>query len=304
MENIVIIGSGLAGLTAALYNARASLKPVVISGKEEGGQLMLTTIVENYPGFPDGIMGPELISKMKTQAKKFGAKFFDGDVEKIEVKNGSFITTTSESKIESKAIIVASGASARMLGLDSEKKYMAKGVHTCAVCDGYFYKEKEVIVVGGGDSAMEESLFLSKHATKITIIHRRDKFRASKIMQDHVFANKKISVIYDSVVEEILGDGTKVNAAKIKNVKTNAVSELKIDAVFLSIGHIPNTKFLGGLIETNDQGFIKTDGRTRTNVPGLFACGDVQDPIYKQAVTAAGSGCEAAMEAERYLESL
>jgi len=303
MENVVIIGSGLAGLTAAIYNARASLKPVVVSGKDEGGQLMLTTVVENYPGFPDGIMGPELISKMRAQAKKFGTKYVDGDIEKIEAKGNHFVTTTTDGPIESKVLIIASGASARLLGLDSEKKYMARGVHTCATCDGYFYKDKEIIVVGGGDSAMEESLFLSKHATKITIIHRKDKFRASKIMQDHVFANKKITVIYDSIVEEILGDGTKVNAAKIKNVKTNAVSEMKTDAVFLSIGHIPNTKFLGGMVETNEQGFIITNG-VKTNVPGLFAAGDVQDPVYKQAVTAAGSGCEAAIEAEKYLEGL
>ena len=223
MENVTIIGSGIAGLTAAVYNARANLNPIVVVGKAEGGQLMLTTVVANYPCFPEGIMGPEMISKAREQAKKFGAKFVDGDVEKVQLNRKSFITTTNEGKIESKAVIVATGATAKTLGLDSEKKYWAKGVHTCAVCDGYFYQGKEIIVIGGGDSAMEESLFLTRHASKVTIIHRRDKFRASKIMQDRVFANKKISIVLDSVVEEVLGGDNKVTAVKIKNVKSDEV---------------------------------------------------------------------------------
>ena len=303
MEDVVIIGSGLAGLTAAIYNARANLKPVVVSGKAEGGQLMLTTSVENYPGFPEGIMGPELVERIKQQAKRFGTRFIDGDVEKVETTGGGFSVTTSEGEIKAKSVIIASGASARMLELDSEKKYVGRGVHTCATCDSYAYAGKEVIVVGGGDSAMEESQFISKHAEKVTVVHRKDYFRASKIMQDRLHKNEKISVIFNSEVHEILGDESKVTGVKIKDVKTGEIKEQKIDAVFLAIGHVPNTKFLFELAETDGQGFILTE-KTRTNVPGLFACGDVQDPKYRQAITAAGSGCEAAMEVERYLESL
>jgi len=258
-------------------------------------------MVENYPCFPEGVRGPERISKAREQAKKFGTKFEDGDVQKIEVKDGNFVITTDERKLEAKSVIIASGASAKTLGLDSEKKYWAKGVHTCATCDGYFYTGKEIVVIGGGDSAMEESLFLIKHATKVTILHRRDKFRASKIMQDRILTNKKISVMWDTVVEEVLGDGNKVNAVKIKNVKTNEVSKLTTDAMFLAIGHIPNTKFAADLVELDEQGYIKADN-TKTKVPGLFAAGDCVDRIYKQAVTAAGTGCQAALEAEKYLE--
>ncbi len=304
MESVVIIGSGIAGLTAAVYNARANLRPVVVSGKAEGGQLMLTTEVENFPCFPEGVLGPEMISRAKTQAKKFGASFVDGDVLSVERKTGSFVTATDEGKkIESKAVIVATGASAKTLGLPSEKKYWAKGVHTCAVCDGYFYKDKEVVVVGGGDSAMEESAFLSKHASKVTIIHRRGEFKASKIMQDRTFANRKIKVIWNAEIQEILGDGSKVTAVKLKNSKGNKITELKTDAVFLAIGHIPNTKFLSGLVELDANGYIIVEN-TKTKVPGLFAAGDCADRIYRQAVTAAGTGCQAALEAERYLESL
>ncbi|MBI2664497.1 thioredoxin-disulfide reductase [Candidatus Woesearchaeota archaeon] len=301
MENIVIIGSGIAGLTAAIYNARANLKPVVVSGKKEGGQLMLTTAVENYPCFPEGILGPDMISKAREQAKKFGTKFVDGDVKKISLKGKAFVVETEEGNIESKAVIIATGADAKTLGLESEKTYWARGVHTCAVCDAYFYNGKEVVVVGGGDSAMEESLFLTKHATKVTIIHRRDKFRASKIMQGRVLKNKKISVVWNSAVEEVLGDGKKVTGVKIKNLKNNGSSVIKTDAMFLSIGHIPNTKFLSGLVKMDEQGYILAD-RTKTNIPGMFAAGDCVDKVYRQAITAAGTGCEAALEAERYLE--
>ncbi len=302
MENVVIIGSGIAGLTAAIYCARANLKPVVVSGKEEGGQLMLTTVVENYPGFPEGIMGPELISKSREQAKRFGTRFVDGDAEKVEAAEGGFVITTPEGKLEAKAVIVASGASARTLGLESEKKYWAKGVHTCAVCDGYFYNGKNVLVVGGGDSAMEEALFLANQASSVTIIHRRDTFRASQIMQDRLKANKKIGVVWDSVVEEITGDEKKATGARIMNVKTGKSSEIKTDAVFLAIGHVPNTKFVMGMAELDEQGYIKAEN-TKTKTPGLFAAGDCVDKVYKQAVTAAGTGCQAALEAERYLRS-
>src|SRR3989338_6299214 len=301
VENIVIIGSGIAGLTAAIYNARAGLKPLVVSGKDEGGQLMLTTAVENFPCFPEGINGPEMISKARGQAKKFGARFADGNVSKVEKKGNGFAVETEDGKVEGKAVIIATGASAKTLGMESEKKYWARGVHTCAVCDGYFYNGKEVVVVGGGDSAMEESLFLAKHATKVTIIHRRDKFRASKIMQDRVKANTKIKILWNSTVEDVLGDGKKVTSVKIKNVKNNGSSKMKTDAVFLAIGHIPNTKFLGNLVELDKQGFIKATN-THTNVPGIFAAGDCVDKIYRQAVTAAGDGCRAAIEAEKYLE--
>ncbi len=302
MESIVILGSGIAGLTAAIYAARAGLKPVVVSGKEEGGQLMTTTTIENYAGFPEGIMGPELVSKSREQAKRFGARFIDGNAEKVEISKDGFTITTSEEKVNAKAVIIATGASARRLGLESEKKYWARGVHTCATCDGYFYKGKDVVVVGGGDSAMEESLFLANHAGKVTIIHRRDSFRASKIMQDRVKANKKIGFILNSDIEDVLGDGKRVNGVKVKNSKTNKTSEIKTDAVFLAIGHVPNTNFLGGLAELDEQGYIKATN-TKTKTPGLFAAGDCADRLYRQAATAAGSGCQAALEAQRYLES-
>ncbi len=303
MENIVIIGSGIAGLTAAIYTARAGLKPLVVSGKEEGGQLMITTTVENYPGFPEGIMGPELVSRAKEQAKRFGARFIDGNAEKVEAAKEGFTVTTSEGKAKATAVIVATGASARRLGLESEKKYWARGVHTCATCDAYFYRGKDVVVVGGGDSAMEESLFLANHASRVTIIHRNDSFRASKIMQDRTKANKKISVIWNSEIEEVLGDGKKVTGAKIRNHETKKSSELKTDAIFLAIGHVPNTKFLEGVAELDEQGYLKSVN-TKTKTPGLFAAGDCADRVYRQAATAAGSGCQAALEAQRYLEGL
>ncbi len=302
MEDVVIIGSGIAGLTAAIYTARAGLKPVVVSGKEEGGQLVVTTIVENFPGFPEGIMGPELVSRAKEQAKRFGTRFIDGDAEKVEAAKEGFTVTTSEGKINARAVIAATGASARMLGLESEKKYWARGVHTCATCDGYFYRGKEVVVVGGGDSAMEESLFLAKQADKVTILHRRDSFRASKIMQDRVKANGKISVVWNSEIEDVLGDGKKVTGAKLRNLQTKKTSELKTDAIFLAIGHVPNTKFIEGIAELDEQGYIKA-ANTKTKTPGLFAAGDCADRTYRQAATAAGSGCQAALEAQRYLES-
>ena len=303
MENVVIIGSGISGLTAAIYNSRANLKPVVVSGKGEGGQLMLTTSVENFPCFPEGLMGPGMISRARDQAKKFGTRFIDGDVEKVETKGKTFLIKTEESVLESKTVIIATGASARKLGLPSEKEYWARGVHTCATCDGFFYKDKEVAVIGGGDSAMEESLFLSKHASKVTIIHRKDSFRASKIMQDRVKSNEKISIRWNSTVEELSGDGSKIEMLKLKNVKDGSTEDFRADAMFLSIGHIPSTKLIKDLVELDDQGYIIAEG-VKTKIPGLFAAGDCVDRVYRQAVTAAGSGCQAAMEAERYLETI
>ena len=303
MENVVIIGSGISGLTAAIYASRASLNPVVISGKGEGGQLMLTTSVDNFPCFPDGIMGPDMISRAKDQAKKFGARFVDGNAESIERKDNFFLVKSEEKPLESKTVIVATGASARTLGLDSEKKYWARGVHTCATCDGFFYKGKELAVIGGGDSAMEESLFLSKHASKVTIIHRRDSFRASKIMQEKVKSNPKISVKWNAEVAEVLGDGSKVEMLKIRNSKDQSLEEFKTDGMFLAIGHIPSTGFVKGLVDLDDQGYIITDG-VKTKIKGLFAAGDCVDRVYRQAVTAAGLGCQAALEAEKYLETV
>ena len=302
LENVVIVGSGCAGWTAALYVARANLNPLVITGLEEGGQLALTTIVENYPGFPEGIMGPELMEKFKEQAIKFGTRVIYKKVDSFKVKKGYFEIGMQKEKINAKAIIISTGASARLLGLDAEKKYMGKGVSTCATCDAYFYKDKIVVVIGGGDSACEESLFISKFAKQIYIIHRKDQLRASKIMQDRVFKNKKIKIIWDSEVKDILGDGKKVTGVKLKNIKTNKITEMKTDGFFLAIGHVPNSAVFKGILDMDENGFIKTDRYTRTNVKGVFAVGDVQDPIYKQAVTAAGSGCQGAMEAEKYLE--
>ena len=303
MENVVILGAGIAGLTAAIYTARANLKPSVVAGKLVGGQLMLTMDVENYPGFEKVIKGPELIRKTKEQAKQFGAGFIDAEAVGFKKEKDFFeIKLSNNNTIQAKTVIIATGADARMLGLESEKKYFGRGVTTCATCDGYFFKDREVVVIGGGDSACEESLFLSKLVSKATIIHRRDELRASKIMQKRVFDNPNIDIIWDSVVEEVLGDGNKVTGVRIRNVKTNKTKDLKTDAMFLAIGHIPNTKIFEGKIKLDKQGFIKTDEHTRTSVEGVFAAGDIQDPLYKQAVTAAGTGCKAALEAERYLQ--
>lgn len=303
MEHLIILGTGIAGLTAALYTARANLSPLVLSGMEDGGQLTLTTDVENFPGFPEGIQGPELIKLCKKQAERFGARYEFGRCTRIEKKKGYFVVEIDdgEKKIEAKAVIIATGASARWLGIPSEQSYKGRGVTTCAVCDAAFFKGKEVVVIGGGDSAMEESLFLTKFATKVTIIHRRDSFRASKIMQDRALKHDKIKVIWNSEVAEILGDGKKVSSVKLRNTTTNKITDFKCDGVFLALGHIPNTSFLKGLVDVDDKGYIKADKWTRTNVPGLFAAGDVQDVRFRQAITAAGSGCMAAMEVEKYL---
>lgn len=306
MRNVVIIGSGPAGLTAALYAARANLSPLVISGSEAGGQLMLTTMVENYPGFPDGILGPELIELMRKQAQRFGAEFMRGDVVGAELRERPFkIYVGNDEPIETRTLIIASGASAKWLGLESEARLVGRGVSSCATCDGFFFKGKEVVVVGGGDTAMEEALFLTKFATKVTVIHRRDRLRASKIMQEKAFKNEKIDWLWDTIVIDILGDEEKgVEGVRLKNLRTGDIFEKACAGVFVAIGHQPNTALFRGQLDMDERGYIKTYGGTRTSVPGVFAAGDVQDPTYRQAITAAGSGCMAAMDAEKFLEGL
>lgn len=303
MENVIILGNGIGGSTAAVYAARASLKPVVFSGPELGGQLSLTTEVENFPGFPDSITGPRLVENVKKQAEKFGADFRAGIATKYEKKdNYHEITIDNKEVIQTKTLIVATGASARWLGIDSEQKYKGKGVSTCATCDGFFYKGKEVLVVGGGDSAMEESIFLTKFATKVTIVHRRDELRASKFMQEKAKKNEKIEWQWNKVIEEVVGDENGVTGAKLKDTKTGEISEIKTDGVFLTLGHVPNTKIFEGKLDLDEKGYIISDRFMNTNIPGVFAAGDVQDIRYRQAITAAGTGCQAAIEAEKYLE--
>jgi thioredoxin reductase (NADPH) len=303
VKNVIIIGSGPAGLTAGLYTARANLRPLIIEGVESGGQLMLTTLVENYPGYRDGIMGPDLMAEMREQTKKFGADFIPGDIIKVDVCRQPFLVQTSEAAYESRALIIASGASARLLGLPNERQLMGRGVSTCATCDGYFFRGHEIAVVGGGDSAMEEALFLTKFASKVTVVHRRETLRATKIMQDKARANPKIGWMLNSEVDEIKSDekGTVVGMV-VRNVQTAAKANLPVSGVFVAIGHTPNTKLFRGQLELDANGYIVTHDGTKTAVPGVFACGDVQDHIYRQAVTAAGSGCMAAIDAERYLD--
>ena len=303
MENIAIIGSGPAGYTAGIYAARANLKPILFEGLESGGQLMLTTDVENFPGFVDGIMGPELMQTFKAQAERFGTEIKTETINTIEKIENGFKLTSSKNEYEFKTVIIASGASARWLGVEGEKKLQGYGVSACATCDGFFFKEKTVAVVGGGDSAMEEALFLTKFAIKVIVIHRRDRFRASQIMQDRVLNHEKIEVIWNSTVEKINGEG-QVTSIVIKDIKNNSSNSIELDGVFVAIGHDPNVKFLDGLVELDEKGYIKTGftTETSTSVPGVFAAGDVADSIYRQAITAAGSGCQAAIDAERWLD--
>ena len=302
-REVIIIGSGPAGLTAAVYTARANLEPLMIEGIEAGGQLMLTTDVENYPGFVDGIMGPELMERMRKQAARFGTEIVTDNVTAVDFSSRPFKVSTASETYEARAVIISTGASAKMLGVPGETELLGHGVSTCATCDGFFFKEKELLMVGGGDSAMEEATFLTKFASKVTVVHRRDSLRASKIMQDRAFANPKIDFVWDSVITEIVGNG-KVAGARIKNLKTGEESEVAADGLFVAIGHTPNTSLFEGKLELSG-GYIVTEGEgTQTSVPGVFAAGDVVDFRYRQAITAAGMGCMAAIDAERYLEGL
>jgi len=304
MRNVIIIGSGPAGLTAAIYAARANLAPLLIEGWQAGGQLTTTTEVENYPGFAKGIMGPELMKEMRSQADRFGTVFKTGDVTSVDLQTRPFtVIVDGEETLETKTLIIATGASPITLGLPNEKRLWGYGVSSCATCDGFFFKGKELVVVGGGDSAMEEAIFLTKFATKVSIIHRRDKLRASKIMQDRAMNNEKITFIWNSVVEDILGQDV-VTGVRIRNVITGKVWNLPSAGFFLAIGHRPNTAIFTGELKMDSAGYLLTNHGTVTNIPGVFAAGDVQDSHYRQAITAAGTGCMAAMDAERFLEAL
>ncbi len=302
-RNVVIVGSGPAGLTAALYAARANLRPLVLKGIDAGGQLMLTTDVENYPGFPDAVLGPELMERMEKQAARFDAELLHQEATRVDLSSRPFGVWSGDQEWRARTLIIATGAKARMLGLDSERKLLGHGVSTCATCDGFFFRGQELIVVGGGDSAMEEALFLTRFATKVSIVHRRDQLRASKILQDRAFANDRIDFVWNSVVEEVLGNG-QVSGARIRNVQTGDVRDMQASGVFIAIGHTPNTALFKEQVEMNPGGYIVVEEpTTKTSVEGVFAAGDVVDFIYRQAVTAAGMGCQAAIDAERFLEA-
>jgi thioredoxin reductase (NADPH) len=305
-RKVVIIGSGPAGLTAALYTSRANLKPLLVEGLEAGGQLMLTTMVENWPGFRDGIMGPDLMAEMRAQAERFGTDMMHGNVERVDLNRRPFSIAFADGKsITSDALIIATGASARWLEIGVDRKLSGHGVSTCATCDGYFFRGKPIAVVGGGDSAMEEAIYLTRFASKVTVIHRRDSLRASKIMQDKAFANAKIEFIWDSEIADIRDiERGEVTGIVVRNLKTARLTELPLDGVFIAIGHTPNTALFRGQIELDEAGYIVTHHGSKTSCPGVFAAGDVQDHVYRQAVTAAGSGCMAAIDAERYLDGL
>lgn len=303
IRNTIIIGSGCAGLTAAIYTARDDLKPLVLEGHEPGGQLSITTLVENFPGWPEGIQGPQLIDNMREQASRFGAEFRLGHLASADLSKRPFALRVDSETLYTRSLIIASGASARWLGLPSEKALIGHGVSSCATCDGFFFTGKEIAVIGGGDSAMEEALFLTRFATKVTLIHRREEFRASKIMLDRAMAHKKIEFLTNTVVEEVDGvEAKEVTGLKLRNLVTKATSTLPVSAMFLGIGHVPNAKMFNGQIDLDDDGYIRTHDYVFTRVPGVFACGDVQDRRYRQAVTAAGTGCMAALEVEKFLQ--
>ncbi|MGH7320570.1 MAG: thioredoxin-disulfide reductase [Candidatus Rokuibacteriota bacterium] len=304
-RKVVIVGSGPAGLTAAIYTGRANLAPVMFAGSQPGGQLMLTTDVENYPGFVDAILGPDLMDVMRRQAQRFGAEVVDDDVISVDLSQRPFSIKTTERTVQAQALIVTTGASAKMLGLASERKLLGRGLSTCATCDGFFFKGQELVVVGGGDSAMEEAIFLTRFATKVTVVHRRDTLRASKIMQDRARKNAKIAWVWNSAVEEVLGvEQGKVTGVRLRHLQTGEVSEMPVGGVFVAIGHTPNTQLFAGQLELDAGGYLLTQSdSSRTSVPGVFAGGDVVDHVYRQAVTAAGTGCMAAMDAERFLEA-
>ena len=303
-RKVVIVGSGPAGLTAATYAARGNLEPIVIEGIAAGGQLMLTNDIENFPGFPDAITGPELMSKMREQAARFGAEYITADADRIDLSERPFGVWVGDDEYRADALIISTGASARMLGLPSEEALLGKGVSTCATCDGFFYRDKPLAIVGGGDSAMEEATFLTKFATKVTVVHRRDELRASKIMQERAFANPKIDFKWNTVIDHVVGNGS-VEALELSDTQTGEKSRLEVDGLFIAIGHDPNTNLFKGQLDLDDDGYIVTEASsTKTSVEGVFAAGDVQDHVFRQAVTAAGTGCMAAMEAERYLEAL
>ena len=300
---VLIVGSGPSGLTAALYTARANLHPIVIEGGEAGGQLMLTTEVENYPGFPPGILGPELIGKMREQAERFGAEFVTANATKVDLSGPPFRVWVDDEEYSGRSLIISTGAKAKMLGLDSERGLLGRGVSTCATCDGFFFRSKDLAVVGGGDSALEEAIFLTRFATKVTVVHRRDRLRASKVMQDRALANPKIEFAWNSVVEEVHGDQA-VSGVQLRNLKDGTVSTLDVAGVFVAIGHTPNTELFAGQVKLDPGGYILVNAPgTATSVDGVFAAGDVVDHVYRQAVTAAGTGCAAAIDAERRLES-
>ena len=304
LRNVIIVGSGPAGYTAAIYSSRANLEPLMIEGHEPGGQLTTTTDVENFPGFPEGVMGPDLMSNMKAQAARFGTQFLSTKVSALDLSKRPFkVMLENGEEYFAKALIISTGASAKYLGLPNEKSLIGRGVSACATCDGFFYRGKQVYVVGGGDTALEEATFLTRFAEKVTLLHRRDSFRASKPMQKKVFDNPKIEVVWNTAVDEILANDGGVYGLKLKNTQSGEVREVKADGLFMGIGHEPNTKFLNGQLELDEHGYIKTkNGHPDTSVEGVFACGDVQDPYYRQAISAAGSGCMAAIRSERFLE--
>jgi thioredoxin reductase (NADPH) len=301
-NEVIILGSGPAGLTAAIYAARANLAPLVVEGLGAGGQLMTTTDVENYPGFPEGVQGPELMELFKKQAERFGARYVAGDAKRVDLSARPFKVWTDDGELQAKAVIVATGASPRTLGIKGEKEYAGHGVSYCATCDGFFFREQEIVVVGGGDTAMEEALFLTRFGSRVSVIHRRDELRASKIMADRAVANEKLEFVWDSVAEEVVGDGTKVTGVKVRNVKTDEITERPCGGFFVAIGHVPNTALFEDVLAMDDQGYLVVSRGARTRIEGVFVAGDVHDHTYRQAITAAGAGCKAAIDCERWLE--